>query len=75
VPVEASAKYYAAQIPGAVLTIFAGAVDHYTFLDECTPEGRSTMAAICVDKPGVDRAAVHDQTIDLATKFFADKLR
>jgi predicted dienelactone hydrolase len=74
VPVDANAKYYA-QIPGAALTIFPGDVDHYTFLDECTPEGRSTMAPICVDKPGVDRAAIHNQTIDLAAKFFADKLR
>jgi predicted dienelactone hydrolase len=75
VPVDANAQYYAAQIPGAALTIFPGAVDHYTFLDECTPEGRSAMAQICVDKPGVDRAAIHNQTIDLAAKFFATNLR
>jgi predicted dienelactone hydrolase len=75
VPVDANAKYYAAQIPGAALTIFPGDVDHYTFLDECTPEGQSAMAQICVDKPGIDRAAIHDQTIDLAAKFFGEKLR
>jgi predicted dienelactone hydrolase len=74
VPVDANAKYDAAQIPHAALTIFPGDVDHYVFVDECTAEGRSTLPLICVDRPGVDRAAIHDQTIDLAAKFFAGHL-
>ncbi len=74
VPVEANAKYDAAQIPHAALTIFPGDVDHYVFVDECTAEGRSTLPQICIDRPGVDRAAIHDATIDLAAKFFAGHL-
>jgi len=74
VPVDANAKYFAAQIPRAALTLFPGGVDHYTFLDECTPEGVSTVPQLCADRPGVDRAAVHQQAIDLAAKFFADAL-
>jgi predicted dienelactone hydrolase len=74
VPIDANAKYDAAQIPHTALTIFPGDVDHYVFVDECTAEGRSTLPLICVDRPGVDRAAIHDEAIDLAAKFFASHL-
>jgi predicted dienelactone hydrolase len=74
VPVDANARYYAAKIPHAELAIFPGGVDHYTFLDVCTEAGRSTIAPLCVDRPGVDREAIHNATIALATKFFASQL-
>ena len=74
VPVESSAKYYAGKIPHAALTIFPGAVDHYTFLDVCTDAGHSTRPKLCNDQAGVDRDAVHGATIDLATKFFGAHL-
>jgi predicted dienelactone hydrolase len=74
VPVDANAKYDAAQIPHAALTIFPGEVDHYVFVDECTETGRSTLPLLCADRPGVDRAAIHDEAIDLAAKFFATHL-
>jgi predicted dienelactone hydrolase len=74
VPVDANAKYDAAQIPHAALTIFPGEVDHYVFVDECTAEGRSSLPLLCVDRPGVDRAAIHDEAIDLAAKFFTGPL-
>lgn len=74
VPIDANAKYYAAKIPHAELTIFPGGVDHYTFVDVCTPAGRSTIPPLCVDRPGVDREAVHNATIELAAKFLGDHL-
>jgi predicted dienelactone hydrolase len=74
VPVDANAKYYAANIPQAELTILPGGVDHYTFVDLCTEAGRSSQPMLCVDHPGVDRAAVHTATIELAAKFFGGKL-
>jgi len=74
-PVDANAKYYADHIPGAKLTLFAGGVDHYTFLDVCTAKGRAAIPAICVDHPGVDRAAIQAATAALATKFFDAALR
>jgi predicted dienelactone hydrolase len=70
VPVDANAKYFAAMIPHAALTIFPGGVDHYTFVDQCTPFGRDAQPMLCIDKPGVDREAVHDATVALAAKFF-----
>jgi predicted dienelactone hydrolase len=74
VPIDANAKYYASKISHAELTIFPGGVDHYTFLDDCTEAGRSAMPRLCVDRPGVDREAIHNATIALASKFFASRL-
>jgi predicted dienelactone hydrolase len=74
VPVDANAKRYAAAIPHAALTIFPGGVDHYTFLDPCTDVGRKERPLLCVDRPDVDREAIHNATIDLAAKFFDAKL-
>jgi len=74
-PIEANAKYYAAKIPQMELTIFPGNVDHYTFLDVCTDEGRAARPQLCVDKSGVDRQALHDATVEIAAKFFAGQLR
>jgi predicted dienelactone hydrolase len=73
-PVDANAKYYASKIPHAELTIFPGGVEHYTFLDVCTSGGRTVVAMLCVDRPGVDREQVHSATIELAAKFFAGHL-
>jgi predicted dienelactone hydrolase len=75
VPVDANAKRYAAAIPHAALTIFPGGVDHYVFLDTCTEAGRKALPSLCIDKPDIDRDAIHNATIDLAAKFFAVNLR
>jgi predicted dienelactone hydrolase len=74
VPVDPNAKYYAAAIPHAELTILPGGVGHYTFVDECTDAGRASRPQLCVDRPGVDRAQVHDAAVDLAVKFFGAHL-
>jgi predicted dienelactone hydrolase len=74
-PIEANAKYYATKIPHMELTIFPGGVEHYTFLDVCTDAGRAALPQLCIDRPGVDRQALHDATIEIAAKFFAGQLR
>ncbi|HXN22751.1 MAG TPA: peptidase [Candidatus Dormibacteraeota bacterium] len=74
-PVASSAKYFAAHIPGAKLTIFAGAVGHYVFLPSCTEQGRKTLTLLCTDGPGVGREAIHSKTRDLALSFFAVNLK
>jgi predicted dienelactone hydrolase len=73
VPVDANAKYYAGKIPHAELTILPSGVDHYTFVDVCTAEGRSSVPALCVDHPGVDRAAIHEAVANLAANVFGRK--
>jgi predicted dienelactone hydrolase len=70
VPIASSAKYFAANIPGAKLTIFPGNVAHYVFLDSCTEDGRKTRPLLCTDGAGVDRDAIHAKTAALAVEFF-----
>jgi predicted dienelactone hydrolase len=73
-PVATNAKYFAANIKGARLTILPGGIGHYTFLADCTPEGRGGLP-ICRDAAGVDRAAVHAQVSQMAVEFFGRTLK
>jgi predicted dienelactone hydrolase len=75
VPVESSAKYFAAHIPRARLTIYPGGVGHYDFLDACADQGRKVRPLLCADAPDVDRVAIHKRTIEMAVRFFAANLR
>ncbi len=73
VPIESSAKYFAAHIRGAKLTILPG-VGHYVFLAACTARGRETLPLLCADGQGVDRDSIHDKVMSLALAFFASNL-
>jgi predicted dienelactone hydrolase len=75
VPIGSSAKYFAANIPGAKLTIFPGEVGHYVFLDSCTDAGRKGLTLLCTDGIGVDRDAIHAKTAALAVEFFGAALK
>ena len=75
VPVGSSARFYAAYIPHAEVTIFPGDVGHDVFLVDCTEAGRATLPALCLDAPSVDRDAIHAKTTDLAEAYFARHLR
>jgi predicted dienelactone hydrolase len=70
VPVELNAKYFASKIPGAKLHIFPGKVAHYVFLDSCSGIGRKTQSMLCIDAQGVDRDAIHADTVRRALRFF-----
>jgi predicted dienelactone hydrolase len=70
VPIALNAKYFAAEIPGAKLHIFPGDVAHYVFLDSCTEVGRKTVPMLCIDAQGVDRDAIHADTVRRALQFF-----
>lgn len=74
VPPGTSAQYYASRLLNVRLTMFPGGVGHYTFLGQCNAEGEAREKLLCADAPGVDRAAIHEKTIDLAAKFFAANL-
>jgi predicted dienelactone hydrolase len=73
VPIASSAKYFAENIPGAKLAILPG-VGHYTFLDTCTDQGRSTLALLCADGAGIDRDTIHATTSALALDFFLNNM-
>jgi predicted dienelactone hydrolase len=70
VPVALNAKYFAAEIPGAKLHILPGNVAHYVFLDSCSEVGRKTLPLLCTDAQGVDRDAIHADTVRRALQFF-----
>lgn len=74
VPVESSAKFFAAQIHGAQLTLFP-AVGHYTFLATCGQLGRTSRPDLCLDNAGILRDDIHAQTANLAWHFFETNLR
>ena len=75
VPIESSAKYFAANIPNAKLHIFPGNVAHYVFLDSCTENGHKTQKVLCTDGPGVNRDTIHQETSKMAINFFRRTLR
>jgi predicted dienelactone hydrolase len=74
VPLETSAKFFAAQIPHTQLTIFQ-AVGHYTFLATCAELGDRTKPQLCIDQAGILRDEIHAQTATLATNFFNANLK
>ncbi|MGH9744284.1 MAG: alpha/beta hydrolase family protein [Candidatus Acidiferrum sp.] len=74
VPLDTSAKFFAAHIPGAQLTIIQD-VGHYTFLATCLPLGDRAQPKLCLDRAGVLRDDIHTQTANLAFHFFDVNLK
>jgi predicted dienelactone hydrolase len=75
VPIDLNAKFFAANIPGARLHIFPGNVAHYVFLDSCSDIGRKNLPMLCIDGQGVDRDAIHADTVRRAVRFFGYTLK
>ena len=69
-PPDDNAAFAAANIPGAKLVIIPGLVDHEIFVNECDDEGRDEFPEACIDAPGVDRHAIHQEVGAAALKFF-----
>jgi predicted dienelactone hydrolase len=74
VPLETSAKFFAAHIPGAQLTIFQS-VGHFTFLATCGETGRRARPDLCLDQAGILRDEIHTQTATMAYHFFDANLK
>jgi predicted dienelactone hydrolase len=73
-PPKENAEYAARYIPGARLWVIPGQVDHEIFTNECDEEGRNEFPEGCIDKPGVDRHALHGEIAEAALRFFGDTL-
>ena len=69
-PPHDNAAFAAKHIPGATLVIIPGLVDHEIFVNECDDEGRDEFPEACIDAPGVDRAAIHQDVGAAALEFF-----
>jgi predicted dienelactone hydrolase len=74
VPPDSSAKFFAANIHGAQLTIYQ-AVGHYTFLATCAELGNRMQPRICIDQAGILRDEIHAQTATMAYHFFEANLK
>lgn len=73
-PSKDNAAYVRNEVRGAKLTMLPH-VDHYTFLDTCTVEGKKTLERYCEDGKDVDRDAVHARVAGMAVAFFDKALR
>ncbi len=73
VPIRPNALRMAALIPRAQITLIPGA-GHYTFLAECTAEGRARQPQLCADTDHIDRSVIHARVVALADAFFARTL-
>jgi predicted dienelactone hydrolase len=74
VPIETSANFFAAKIPGAKVSILQ-AVGHYAFLATCAELGNRTQPRICIDQAGILRDEIHAQTATMAVLFFDANLK
>ena len=73
-PAAENAVFAARYIPNSELWVIPGAVDHEIFTNECDEEGRSEFPEACIDRPGVDRHALHAEIAAAALKFFSNSL-
>jgi len=73
-PPTSGAAALAKAIPHATLKLFPHA-GHFVFFGSCTALGRLFLQAACSDPEGIDRNAVHAETIGLALDFFTGNLR
>ena len=69
-----NADYVHAFLRGSRELIIPNAV-HYTFLDTCTPTGKSQLPTECTDDPLIDRTTIHTQVSIEAINFFNHALR
>jgi predicted dienelactone hydrolase len=69
-PPATNARRFAALIAGAKLVLLPKTVDHYTFVPECTDQGRRILTRLCHDAPGLNRRAMQTQVSKLAALFF-----
>jgi predicted dienelactone hydrolase len=64
-----NADYVHAYLRGSREAIIPNAI-HYTFLDTCTPAGKTQFPTECTDDPLIDRTTIHTQVSTEAINFF-----
>ncbi len=72
-PARDGADWLAARLPGVDVGHVGPDVGHYAFLPDSTEAGRRDAPILCVDKPGVDRRAVHDAVAATAERLFTER--
>ncbi|HZI25146.1 MAG TPA: alpha/beta fold hydrolase [Chryseolinea sp.] len=74
-PMETNAKHYAAQIRSAQCKVVGEKAGHYVFLNEAKEGLKSEAPVFFQDAAGVDRHAVHEQTLSQAVDHFRKTLK
>ncbi|WP_028793659.1 alpha/beta hydrolase family protein [Thalassobaculum salexigens] len=69
-PHEDCALWLRQQNPAFAVELLGETVGHYVFLNEATDFGRAEAPEICLDPPGIDRRAIHDQAAAFAEAHF-----
>jgi predicted dienelactone hydrolase len=72
-PLASGAEVLSKAIPHATLKVLPRA-GHFVFFGTCTAVGRVFIRAACSDRDGIDRDAIHAETIKLALDFFTVNL-
>ncbi len=73
-PFEQHAARFARLVPGATLTRLDAGEGHFVYLNACSGDREANGVPLCRDRPGVDRAAVHEQLEPSIGAFFARHL-
>lgn len=74
-PPDVHARRLKAEIPTLAGYSEVPGADHFVFLAPCSPPMRSATPALCTDKPGIDRRAVHEELHKDMLQFFDAQLR
>lgn len=69
IPWESHGARYAAALPNSQVHLLTGQEGHFVFLSPCTHDVRVMGVALCQDRSGVDRAAVHAQLLQKILSF------
>lgn len=72
-PPKTNAQHAADLIPGAEYLLLPGAT-HYTFLSECTAQGRRVLADLCRDPGNTERGLVHAEVAARVSRYFDTQL-
>lgn len=73
-PVKDNAEKFHGLIKTSKIHLFEKSVGHYVFLNEATAFGKKVAPAITIDESSVDRKAIHEKTLELASAFFESTL-
>jgi predicted dienelactone hydrolase len=71
---DANARALVRDMPGRAALTVLPEVGHATFLAPCTAGLQEAMPALCVDRPGIDRAGLHRRMARDIAAFFARTL-
>jgi predicted dienelactone hydrolase len=69
-PYDECALWLRAQNPAFEVTLLGTEVGHYVFLPEATDAGKAQLPELCVDPVRVDRRAIHQLAVELASDLF-----